>query len=163
MKITRTRVRLSYKLSAADNTMKTEKGFSLLELLIVVAIIGIIAGFAIPSLLESKKSANEASAISGVRTLVTAQMTYSSTVGAGNYAADVSALISAELVDEMFSTGKDGYTFSTTGSGTDNFTINADPVNANSGKRHFFADESGVVRISTDGPANASCVILNQG
>ena len=66
--------------------MKKQKGFSLIELLIVVAIILIIAAIAIPNLLRSRMAANEASAVGSVRTLNTAQVTYSSTWGIG-YAA----------------------------------------------------------------------------
>ncbi len=66
--------------------MSRSEGFSLIELLIVVAVIGIIAALAVPNLVQSRKAANEASAIASVRNLVTAQITYASTLGSGNFA-----------------------------------------------------------------------------
>ena len=151
--------------------MKKQKGFSLIELLIVVAIILIIAAIAIPNLLRSKMAANEASAVGSIRTINTAQVTYSSSWGVG-YAANLASLgdggvnpcvaasTTACLIDGVLAAGiKSGYNFASAGTlaggGVNNgFEANAWPVAVGTtGQRAFCSDQTGVIRFNVAGAA----------
>jgi type IV pilus assembly protein PilA len=123
--------------------MKNTDGFSLLELLIVVAIILIIATIAIPNLLRSRQAANESAAVANLRTINTAEVTYLSSAG-GNYGT-ISDLISAGLIDSRFANPVAGYSFTVNASGAD-YTVNALPTATNSGRYGYYSLPDAVVR-----------------
>ncbi len=129
----------------------SDRGFSLVELLIVVLIIGIIAQMAIPHLMQSKLAANEASAITTVRSVLNAETLYVTTAGSGKYGS-MATLVSGMLVDTVVgSSTKDGYVFSISlGAAATSFSIDARPTGfSNSGIRSFYADETAVIRYTT--------------
>ncbi|PYS39043.1 MAG: pili assembly chaperone [Acidobacteria bacterium] len=128
--------------------MKKENGFSLLELLIVVAIILLIATIAIPSLLRSRQAANESHAVTNLRTLNTAEVQYISTF---QQYATLAQLVSAGLLDDRYTGVSAGYNFTIqTASPFLDYTASATAQTANSGRFDYFTRPDYVIRYSTD-------------
>jgi type IV pilus assembly protein PilA len=151
-----------------------QKGFSLIELLIVVAIILIIASISIPNLLRSRMAANEASAVGSLRTVNTACITYMAVYGVG-FPSSLSSLgtsgatssTSSDLIDNILAGGaKSGYTFTyvagpAAGGVIPMYTLNADPISpGQTGQRYFFTDQSGVIRFNVSAVATESDIHL---
>ena len=130
--------------------MKNSKGFSLLELLIVVAIILIIATIAIPSLLRSRQAANESAAVANMRTINTAQVTYLSSYG--STFGTLNNLISNKLLDDTFTGTKAGYLYAIDLEPTtfQDYTATAVPASPNTGRYGYYSIPDAVVRYSTD-------------
>lgn len=155
---------------------KSQSGFSLIELLLVVAIILIIAAIAVPNYIRSRMRANEASAVASLRVINTSVVNYSITYPNQGYAAQLATLGGANpctassfqacLIDNVLAAGvKNGYTFVWTGDGavpSVTFTLTAVPqVLGASGQRMFCLDQSGVIRYDSSGSGcdNTSAVI----
>lgn len=150
---------------------RIQNGFSLIELLIVVAIILIIAAIAIPNLLRARMAANESSAVASIRTINTGEITYNSAYPTVGYAAALTNLggvapctpssTTACLIDSVLAAGtKSGYTFTAVGAGGPPLTqyyATAVPMTLNqTGIRSFCAFEDAVIRVQPTGAGIAS-------
>ena len=136
-----------------EGRMKDVGGFSLLELLIVVAIILIIAMIAIPSLLRSRQSAQESSAVAQLRTINTAEITYLSS-NQGSYGR-IRFLITQGLLDSRFARPVSGYRFTVRASGED-YTASAQPTSTNAGRFGYYSWPDAVIRFATQTSATCS-------
>ena len=157
--------------------MRSTKGFSLIELLLVVAIILIVAAIAVPSFLRSRMAANEAAAAAAIRTLNSAQISYNSAYPTVGYAATLAALggtsctppstNSACLIDTQLASGtRSGYSFTVTGvTGSPNATYNviaAPQVWNYSGMRYFCSFADAVVRVSMSAISTCDSTVATQ-
>ena len=160
-----------HKAEGRSQRPRRAAGFSLIELLIVIAVMLIIASIAIPQLLRSKMSANETAAASALRSICTVQVNYESTYSQG-FAPSLGALgpppagsgpsaTNADLIDPVLASGiRNGYNFvyvaiDNGGTGRpDAFTVNANPISPGlTGQKYFYVDQTNVIRYSLGGVA----------
>jgi prepilin-type N-terminal cleavage/methylation domain-containing protein len=154
---------------------RVQKGFSLIELVIVVAVVVILAAIALPSYLSAKVSSNEASAVGALHSLNTAAANYCTSYGVFPPAlsnlgpAPAGTAAAANLIDELLASGtKDGYNYvfalgAPNANGfVGSYTINANPVTpGQTGGRYFYTDQSGVIRYAIGNPASVTDTPVN--
>lgn len=154
-------------------------GFTLIELMMVVALIAILVAITVPNLLRSRIAANESSAISAIRTIVIGEISYQTGVYRDSYGDGFGDFGSLPDLHDPAGDGQPGFVDGSLADGfshgyefivvpTDgepgtppSYTLNANPVMVpNLSARYFYTDQTGIIRISRDGPADASSLIL---
>jgi len=137
-----------------------QEGFSLIELLIVVGLVLLITAIAVPCYMNSRVQAHEAAAVASVRSIATAERTYTITyhgnyatldqLGAGGGDCSAPSVIGACLIDNMLATGsKSGYQFTVGGNLSMNYSVTATPANENSGTQQYCTDSDTTLYFST--------------
>lgn len=144
---------------------RNAKGFTLVEIMIVVAIIALIAAIAIPNMLRARHNANEVAAIASLRTLVGALESYRANQTPLTYPADMVTLSDADppYIDTVLSSGtKQGYTFTYAQGSANTYTLTAVPETTGvTGTRGFFVNQTGVIRVAASGAADATSPALD--
>ena len=146
--------------------MKTRLGFTLIEIIIVVAIVMTLATLAISSVLRARHNANEMAAVASCRTLVTACQNFYAASYPHIYPSELSDMVlpvsDPPYIDSVLATGtKQGYNFTYELVDSESFTVNAAPVSSGkTGSRYFFSDESGTIRANATGPAGPDDAIV---
>jgi len=155
------------KLRSKDSACPTDyhkkfgTGFTLVEIMVVVAIVMTLAALVVSNVLRARHNANEMAVVAACKTVVNACQSYYTNTFPHSYPTDLSDLIppvsDPPYIDNVLAAGtKQGYKFTYAFGDTESFTLNADPtVPGKTGTRHFFSDESGVIRANSIGEAGA--------
>jgi len=136
--------------------MKSRTGFTLVEIMIVVAIVALLATLVVSSVLRARHNANEMAAVAACRTIVTGCQTFYANTIPHTYPTGLSDLVlpaaNPPYIDSVLASGtKQGYVFTYVFIDAESFTLNADPTNpGKTGTRHFFVNESGIIKVNSN-------------